>query len=645
MIVIKQKKGICFLLAFLLTFSFSFVTAYAKEEKTVTILHTNDMHGSMVSSSSTIGADLVATVKKEINNTILVDAGDATQGSSLATLTQGEDVIGLMNAAGYDVMTAGNHEFDYGADTLLKNAESADFPILSANVKKDGGLLFKNVKYADGTKTNNGENIIIEKNGVKVGFFGITTAETAVKSNPKGLKGITFDDEVKTSKEQVKKLKEEGADVIVGIMHMGVDPSSKVTSKKIAEALKGTDLNIIIDGHSHTVMTETVGDIVINQTGTGSKNIGKIDITLGEGRKVQVDASLLNAETVIKDFEPSAEITKQVEEITKSQSALLSKVVGKTKTSLWGGTINGVNEARIGETNLGSLVADSMAWGAKNYLKGTDYEGKPVVALQNGGGVRATIKAGNITSGDVLNVLPFGNTLAFKSVTPSILYEAIENGVSKVVKQDSKTGLIEGAPGAFPQISGMKIEYNPDLEVGKRVTAIYLDGSKELLDRNDKKTEIILASNDFEIAGGDGYSMLVGLKSVGEGQVLDQIFQQYITQLSENGTKPIEQPIITGRIKTVGAYQPTNYDAKIVLKDVQGNAIAGLSVEYSVDGKQSQVVLSQADGSIEIKGLTDGPHGITINGEPEVLVNNYSGAGIKTEVSISLIQTKAKAAA
>ena len=645
MILTKQKRGLCFLLAFLLTLSFSFVSVYAKEEKTVTILHTNDMHGSLISSSSAIGADLVAAVKEGTENAILVDAGDATQGSSLATLTQGADIIRLMNAAGYDVMATGNHEFDYGVDTLLKNAKSADFPILAANVKKGGSLLFKNVKYANETKTNNGENIIIEKNGIKVGFFGITTTETAVKSNPKGLKGITFADEIKTSKEQVKELKNEGADVIVGIMHVGVDPSSEVTSKKIAEGLKGTDLNAIIDGHSHTVMTETVNGIVVNQTGTGSKNIGKIDITLAEDGKVQVDASLLNAETVIKDFKPVEEIAKQAEEITKSQSVLLSKVVGKTKTSLWGGTINGINEARVGETNLGSLIADSMVWGAENYLKGTDYEKTPIVALQNGGGVRATIKAGNITSGDILNVLPFGNTLAFKSVTPSILYEAIENGVGKIVKQDSKTGLIEGAPGAFPQISGMRVEYNPDLEAGKRVTAIYLDDSEEALDRNDKKTQIILASNDFEIAGGDGYSMLVGLKSVGEGQVLDQVFQQYINQLTENGTKSIEQPITTGRIKTVGTYQPTNYSAKVILKDAEGNPIEGLSVEYSVDGGKSQVVLSKADGSIEIKDLTDGPHGITINGETEVLVNNYSGAGITTDVSVSLSKTTAQKAA
>ena len=161
----------------------------------IVIYHTNDMHGAVTydAGSKCIGLDRVAAIKKETPGSILVDAGDATQGLPFASLTQGADVIDVMDAAGYDVMAAGNHEFDYGTEQFLANAARASFPILAANVYKDGHPLLE-------SGASNGCHVIIERDGKKIGFFGLTTAKTATATNPGGIAGVEFKDEIKAAK-------------------------------------------------------------------------------------------------------------------------------------------------------------------------------------------------------------------------------------------------------------------------------------------------------------------------------------------------------------------------------------------------------------------------------------------------------------
>ncbi|MCL2815286.1 MAG: metallophosphoesterase, partial [Oscillospiraceae bacterium] len=508
--------------------------------KTLTIFHTNDLHGNV--GGSVFGMDKIAALRKQAPNSLLVDAGDATQGNSFATLTKGKDVIELMNMAGYDVMAAGNHEFDYGLEQLIENANFADFPILSANSVKDGKPVLE-------TETNNGAWFIKEVNEIKVGFFGITTPETATKTNPDGIAGITFGtniNDIKTiSLAQIDALKTAGADMIVGIMHLGIDPSSDVTSEAVATALKDSGLDIIIDGHSHSNFDKIVDGIYIAQAENGGSALGKIEITFSESKDI-ININRSRIPTVDAKLTPYKSITDRYNEMIAAQSVLLDPVVGKTSTTLWGGTVNGINEARAFETNLGNLIADSMLDAAKEYVSGkSQYNNMAVVALQNGGGIRITIYAGEITVGDVISVLPFGNSLAYKIVTPKILFEALENGVSRITEQDD-TGKIIGLDGRFPQIAGMRFEFDPNATAGSRVTAIYLDGETVSLDRTENTRKIILASNDFEIAGGDGYTMLSGLESVGEGGVLDEVLADYISRLTAAGNGSFAYPIYQG---------------------------------------------------------------------------------------------------
>lgn len=632
-------------------------------EPTLHILHSNDMHGSVTSSASSIGADRLKTMKASLPHALLLDAGDATQGGALASLSKGKDVITLMNAAGYDAMAAGNHEFDYGLAQFKANAAAASFPILSANTLYSGQPVLQGAKYDNGRKTNaDGGSVLLEPlPGVQVGVFGLTTPETAAKTNPDGIQGVSFADVTATAKTQIAKLKQKGADLVICLAHLGVDPSTKETEQSVglAKALgKNSGLDLILDGHSHSVYpAKEVNGIVIEQTGSSSKNVGSVKVSILKDGSKRISGRLLASDEVAQKYAQDPAVAAQAQALADANAEKLKPVVGKTDTTLWGGTINGFNEARIGETNLGSLIADAMVASAKKLIHAPQYKGLPVVALQNGGGVRATIQRGSITVGSSLDVLPFGNTLAFKAVTPKILYTALENGVSKVVKQDATTGQITGAGGCFPQISGMRFTYNPDKPVGQRVQAVYLDGSSAPLDRSDGKSQLVLVSNDFEIAGGDGYTMLSGLPSIGEGGVLEEAVRSYYTELTAKSSDGgFNLPLSTGRIQTVGAYQPKAYAASVQVH--KGDSpLANAKVQYRVDGGLLREGATDAKGLLKLQDLPDGPHSVRVGDSADVLVNNYSGAGMEggravtaalnqaqiTDVSLQKIQVQAPA--
>ncbi|WP_195270117.1 bifunctional UDP-sugar hydrolase/5'-nucleotidase [Eubacterium sp. 1001713B170207_170306_E7] len=430
-----------------------------KPRKSLIILTTNDLHGALVSSPGVIGADYTAALKKYYKDALLLDAGDAIQGSALAALSKGRDVITLMNAAGYDAMAAGNHEFGYGFDTLVANARRADFPILSANSFRDKKTLLAGEAYSRGHKINNGAYTLLKRQGITIGIFGLTTPETANgagQEEPKEMRGIRFKSPLHISRETIKKLKELGADIIICLAHLGIDPGSAPENQSVglAEALgENSGLDIIIDGHSHSVFEEKrINGILLQQSGSGAQRIGKITI---DPETHETSGVFLEAETVRKSCRPDKKVARLADRLVNGYAAKLSPVVAQIRTTLWGGTVNGINEARIAETNLGDVITDAMADAArerfKNQMTGSCiFEAVPVIALHNGGGIRASLHPGQITAGDCLDVLPFGNRIYFREATPKILYQALENGVSRVRGQNPETGRIIGAGGGFP---------------------------------------------------------------------------------------------------------------------------------------------------------------------------------------------------
>ncbi len=633
-----------------LTVNGSYVASAADTEsapKQVIIFHTNDMHGHL---DEAIGIARVAAMKKNTENSLLVDAGDAIQGAPLATLSSGEDVVDLMNLAGYDVACTGNHEFDYGQEQLLKIQKMAEFPILAANVTKDGKSFLAGT-YGKEEKENNGEYTLIEKNGVQIGFFGLTTRETRTSSNPSGLVGITFEDEVETAKKMIDTLEKEGADVIICLAHMGdLEGGSSYTAPQLAESLTGEyqgRLDAIIDGHSHTEESGETNGVWIEQTGTALTNLGKLTITYDETKDdAQVTGELIPEKEFAadeeytgkyKDIVPDEAIEKELVAITESAQEILKQTIGETETTLWGGTINSVAEGRVTETNLGNLVADSMVDAGEEIIRKGNadekYKDLPIVAMQNGGGIRATIKKGTITKGDIVSVLPYGNTISYKAVTPKLLYEIMETGVSGNSGLTAD-GLMAGttASGGFPQIGGMKITYDPNKEKGSKVKAIYLDGETEPLKRDDESRQIIFGSNDFLIAGGSGYAMLKDLPGVAEGGGLDIMFENKILEMTENGTKPLNIPVTDGRIVVESDdYTPKTFTAYVEIYDVDTDKLAvNKQVSYYVDdATKVQKGTTDENGFLKLENLSDGAHTIgAVNGENEAYVCSYTGTGI-----------------
>jgi len=476
------------------------------EEVMISIVHTNDTHARVEAGGyDGMGFERVATIVSQIEaanpNTLVLDAGDAFHGQTIATLNEGESIVKIFNEIGYDVMTPGNHDFNYGKERLLELDEMAEFPIVAANVYYDDYSEFLpgfTVKEID---------------GVKVGIFGIATPETVYKSHPANTEGLEFFDPVIASKLMVAKL-EDDVDVIVGLVHLGLDESSIHTSRLVAENVEGIDL--IVDGHSHTELPEglMVGNTLIAQAGGYDNNVGIVDLVVKNGMVTSKSARLINKEEAA-ELEPDPAITAIIAEVKEANDLITEEFVSENSIELVGER----EFVRTGETNLGNLITDSMV-----EFTGAD------VALTNGGGIRASIPADDITVGDVITVLPFGNYVVTIDVTGAEIVEALEHGLSAYPE----------TLGAFPHIAGMNVVFDPSQEVGSRVVEVTV-GGEEL----DMEATYSLATNDFLAAGGDDYTMFGDNEITALYPGLDEILIEYFKEYGTEGS-PVE-----GRIQTV----------------------------------------------------------------------------------------------
>lgn len=466
--------------------------------KVITIVHTNDTHGRVFSSKSEMGFAKIATKVKEIKNNyknvLVLDAGDTFHGQTIASLVKGESIAKIMNTIKYDAMAPGNHDFNYGQERLLELDKMTDFPILAANITNAKG------------KTVYTPYVIKEVDGLKVGIFGLSTPETLWKTNPNNIKGLKFNDPVKTAANMVKELEAKKADVIIAISHLGLDQASEVTSKLVAEKVKGIDM--IVDGHSHTVLPNglKVGDTLIVQAGEYDKNLGVAQIALENGKVAMMGSSLLNVSEAEK-LEEDKDVIAIVDSIKAEQDKITSVVVGKADVALEGAR----EKVRTGETNLGNLIAEAML-----KISGAD------AAITNGGGIRASIDQGEITRGEVITVLPFGNYVVVKMVKGSDIVAALENGVSKYPE----------TLGGFPHVAGIRFNFDSTKEAGHRVGNVWINGKTI-----DKNKMYKLSTNDFMAAGGDQYESLKAGKVIAEYPGLDEIVIDYIAKYGTANAK------------------------------------------------------------------------------------------------------------
>ena len=595
----------------------------------IVIYHTNDMHGAVTynEGSKCIGLDRVAAIKGQTPDSILADAGDATQGLPFASLTQGADVIDVMNAAGYDVMAAGNHEFDYGTDRFLSNAARASFPILAANVYKDGRPLLE-------SGANNGCRFIVERAGKKIGFFGLTTAETATATNPSGIAGVEFKDEIETAKREIDALTAEGADAVIALAHLGEYTNVPCDSKKLAEAMTGAyqgKLNVIIDGHSHTLEEKTVNGVLIAQTGTALTNLGKVTLHFDDSGSVTPAGELLSYDDMMA-VAPDADVTAKIDAVNNSQQELLSKEVCRVSNTLWGGYVDGIAEPRVVETNMGDFTADAYRDAAQTFLAtaaGMEaYRNNPVIGVENGGGIRASFANGTLTKNDLVSAFPFSNTLMIKQITPSILFEMLEVSVSSITGQDGATGLLSGQPsGGFLQVSGVRFTYDPSALQGAKVKEAFLEGSDTPLQKNDTATKLMLVSNNFVMSGGNDYTMLASLPLIGEiGGELETV-EAYVLAQTGGGGATLAAGGPAGRIVPESGYVPKDYTVTVKVQDSDGNPAANMPVSYYLDGGAPVWTQTDANGVLAVT-VPDGPHGLALSEtQKQVYINNYTGAG------------------
>ena len=473
----------------------------------VVILHTNDVHGA-VSNYAKVAA-LASQYESEGAYVLILDAGDFSQGDTAVSVSEGATAVELMNMVGYDAVALGNHEFDYGFEALKKNMENAQLAFDDAAVFTTPG-------------------------GTKIGVFGLDTPETATKAHPGKIQGVTFaggEELYQIAQDMATMLREdEGCNYVICLGHLGIDDETAATGNRSIDLLnKVTGIDVFIDGHSHSTEEEIVektntdrkvGDTILTSTGTKLENIGVVTIK---------DSTITTTCLSTEDMGAAGDaIAARAAAIIAEIEADYGTVFAKTEV-----TLNGEKDPgnRTQETNLGDLITDALVWGAEQQGETVD------AAITNGGGIRATIEAGDITKKDVNTVLPFGNTLSIIKITGEELLEVLE----------ASTFCTPEAIGGFPQVSG--IEFTVDTTKGydqgdeypgttyfapktiNRVT-IKTVGGKDF----DPAATYTIATNDFMASGGDTYYRFVNATANYDlGIPMDEVVMDYITTVL-NGT-------------------------------------------------------------------------------------------------------------
>lgn len=504
------------------------------------ILHTNDFHSRIepinaynstcsakddlegkcfggIARVATMVKDTRAALKAEGHNVLVLDAGDQFQGSLFYTTYKGAAEAEFMNKIGYDAMTIGNHEFDDGPEGLAAFLEKISFPMVSSNLD----LSRSNLLAGKVSPT-----LVLEVGGQKVGIVSALATDTVDTSSPGA--DVLFSDEIEALKAAVAGLEAQGIRHIIALTHVGYN-----LDKRIAAEVPGLDA--VVGGHSHTFLSASdekregeYPTMVAGPDGTMipvvtayayGKYLGHLALRFDDqGRVIEAGGDALVIDAAIR---PDAEIAARVAELGGPIAELKSKVVAEAAAPIDGDRAN----CRQIECQMGNLVTDAML----SHVAGQGY----TIAIQNGGGLRASIEAGQVAMGDVLTVLPFQNTLATFRVTGATVVAALENGVSQVA---------DGA-GRFPQVGGLKYTFDPALPAGQRVSDVMVAENGGWAPIDPAKVYGVV-SNDYVRRGGDGFKMFAtdAIEAYDYGPDLADVLAAY---LAKNAPY---QPYLDGRI-------------------------------------------------------------------------------------------------
>ncbi len=509
----------------------------ASADDTLTILHINDLHsrlqpvtrfgtpcpaeddaaGRCVGGIARIRTLVDArrdALQADGNAVIVLDAGDQFQGSLFYTTYRGAAAAEFMNLVGFDAMAVGNHEFDDGPDSLARFADAIDFPLLAANIEvaADSPLHGRVAAHA-----------IVGAGANRVGIIGAITEDTGEISSP-GPR-VAFHDAAAAVARAVDELTALGVERIVVLTHLGIG-----RDRDIARTVAGVDA--VVGGHSHTLLTSAPGSdgpypivergpggnlVAVAQAGAHGRHVGELRLRFDDSGQVVEARGTMHA--LDASVAPDPMVAARVAELATTFESSMAEVVGHVAAPV------DATGCRRGECAMGNLLADAM-------LARTRSQGVAAV-LVNGGGLRASLNAGDVTRGDILTVLPFGNTLSTFVVSGADLRTALENGVSR---------FDEGA-GRFPQVAGLRFEWSPTRPAGERIGRVWIgsDGEFSPLDPNRDYT---LASNDYLRQGGDGYDVLrdAARRAYDFGPALHDVLIDHLADRGDN------RPLVDGRI-------------------------------------------------------------------------------------------------
>lgn len=532
------------------SFSFGLLTASmlalsagaAFADYELNILHINDFHSRIESINkfdSTCSAEEegkkecfggAARLKTAIDqrrqalsgkNVLLLNAGDNFQGSLFYTTYKGAAEAEFLNLMKFDAMTVGNHEFDDSEDGLVTFLDKVQFPVVTANVKATAAS-----KLGDRIKPS----LVLDVGGQKIGIVGAVTNDTPELSSPGP--NVMIEDDVQTITAAVQDLKGQGVNKIIALTHVGYP-------RDLAFIAKIPDVDVVVGGHSHSLLSNTDPKaegpyptmvdnpggykVPVVQAASYSKYLGDIVVNFDDNGVVK-DAK---GDPILIDssFTPDPAVVTRVAELAKPIEELRKKVIGASE-----GPIEGDRKVcRVKECSMGNLVADAMLDRTKN--QGV------TIAVQNGGGLRASIDGGDVTQGEVITVLPFQNTLATFEATGADIVKALENGVSQ----------IDQGAGRFPQVAGLKFSFDQSKPVGSRVSDVQVKEGDNFAPIDQAKTYKV-ATNNFMRAGGDGYSIFKeGKNAYDYGPDLADVTAEFLAAHSPY------KPYTDGRVTEIGA--------------------------------------------------------------------------------------------
>lgn len=506
----------------------------------VKIVHTNDIHARVEEDdyNQVIGMDrlsgIAQTFTEGADGSLMLDSGDTFHGQPIATIVKGESVAKLMKACGYDAMTTGNHDWSYGKERLKELGGIANVKILSGNIKNADGTSFFDTDELVKEITKNGKTL-------KIGVFGVSDPEMKNKTTPSNVEGLDFQDAVAYAKGEAATLKAEGCDVVIALSHT-LDP------KNVAAQVDGVDLWLC--GHEHIELSESVttpdgSKTYVSESGHYLNSVGLIDLncTMDEDGSVHVDYEKTSVDyEAAQNYPKDASVTAVLDTIKAENETALNRVIGTSPVEL-----DGVWEhIRIGQTNLGNVITDA-------YLLATGAD----IAFENAGGIRASIAAGTVTYGDVINVSPYGNYVVTKKLTGAQIKEMLESSLTIqkncIVANDS--GEWDAWPndsGSYLQVGGITVRFDPAQPAGARVLSVQKDG-QEL----DDTKEYTVAVNNY-LAGSDSYPQLANAAEIGEYSCCEELLIQFFEQGSDAVTaSAAKQNMIQTTKETVEPEHPS----------------------------------------------------------------------------------------